>query len=119
MVQIRCIHRRHDEGLGAAVQGDARQGKLREVLFSYVQIVAGHLQVLFIFHPVFKLLPDMMDIISTWQSLSKKEKVEDDKKTKSQEHPEQTSKEIELPGNILIQIFFLKIFCKAIQITVN
>ncbi|XP_037534219.1 nucleolar pre-ribosomal-associated protein 1 [Nematolebias whitei] len=65
-----------------------------------------------------KLLPDMTDIISTWQSLSKKEKAEDDKnkKIKSPECPEQTSKENELPVAdaaevILLKALILQVIC--------
>uniref|UniRef100_A0A3Q2ZZQ8 URB1 ribosome biogenesis homolog n=1 Tax=Kryptolebias marmoratus TaxID=37003 RepID=A0A3Q2ZZQ8_KRYMA len=60
-----------------------------------------------------KILPDMTGIISSWQSLSKKEKAGvEDKETKREERPEQTNNENELPAEvILLKALILQVIC--------
>ncbi|XP_017271944.1 nucleolar pre-ribosomal-associated protein 1 [Kryptolebias marmoratus] len=64
-----------------------------------------------------KILPDMTGIISSWQSLSKKEKAGvEDKETKREERPEQTNNENELPVAdaaevILLKALILQVIC--------
>ncbi|KAM4566488.1 nucleolar pre-ribosomal-associated protein 1 [Odontesthes bonariensis] len=64
-----------------------------------------------------KILPDMTGIVSTWQSLSKKEKAEgDDKKTKGEERAELTEEKKELPVAetaevILLKALILQVIC--------
>ena len=63
-----------------------------------------------VFHIFQKILPDMTGIVSTWQSLSKKEKAEgDDKKAKGEEKAELTEEKKEQPGSNLHLFYSIRI----------